>query len=232
MTGESVIARTFAAHTGISLPNVRPQVINKARRQLDSSEVNHAAVDAEFSSDEEAALMRRAGDGDTSACRYLVDRHLRSIVSFAYRFLGDFAEAEDIAQETFLRLWRHASKWQNRARLSTWLHRVAHNLCIDYVRRRRPEGVENIDHHPDPAESQFDALQRDATSQIVVTAILALPERQRLAVILTHYQDLTNIESAEFMYISVDALESLLSRARSGLRERLKPLRNDLRGGC
>jgi RNA polymerase sigma-70 factor, ECF subfamily len=199
---------------------------------LDSSEVNHAAVDAEFSRDEEAALMRRAGEGDASACRYLVDRHLRSIVSFAYRFLGDFAEAEDIAQETFLRLWRHASKWENRARLSTWLHRVAHNLCIDYVRRRRPEGVENIDHHPDPAESQLDAVQRDATSQIVVMAVVELPERQRLAVILTHYQDLTNIESAEIMNISVDALESLLSRARRGLRERLKSLRDDLGGGC
>ena len=75
-------------------------------------------------------------------------------------------------------------------------------------------GVENIDHHPDPAENQLDAVQRDAASQIVVAAIVALPERQRLAVILTHYQDLTNIESAEFMNISVDALESLVPACR------------------
>ena len=232
MTGESVIASLPVAHTVVLLPRTRPRVLNKLRLRLDTSEVNPVAVETEYSSDEEAALMRRAGDGDASACRYLVDRHLRSIVSFAYRFLGDFAEAEDIAQETFLRLWRHARQWENRARLSTWLHRVANNLCIDYLRRRRPEGVENIDHHPDPAENQLDAVQRDATSQIVVAAIVALPERQRLAVILTHYQDLTNIESAEIMNISVDALESLLSRARRGLRERLIPLHDDLIGGC
>ena len=232
MTEESAIATTPVARTSVLMRCARPRVVNKARLRLDSSKANHIAVETDYSSDEEAALMRRAGDGDASACRYLVDRHLRSIVSFAYRFLGDFAEAEDIAQETFLRLWRHARQWENRARLSTWLHRVAHNLCIDYVRRRRPEGVENIDHHPDPAENQLDVVQRDAASRIVVAAIVALPERQRLAVILTHYQGLANAESAEVMNISVDALESLLSRARRGLRERLIPLRDDLIGGC
>lgn len=232
MTEESVIAPAPTVQTGIQLPHVRSKIINKAKLRLRASELNRTAVDVEYSSHEEAVLMRRAGEGDEWACRYLVDRHLRLIVSFAHRFLGDFAEAEDIAQETFLRLWRHASQWENRARLSTWLHRVAHNLCIDYMRRRRPEGAGNIDHHADPVESQLDAVQRGATSQVVISAIVALPERQRVAVILTHYQDLTNIESAEIMNISVDALESLLSRARRGLRARLLPFRDDLRGGC
>ena len=231
MTEESVIALTPLLRPAFNCHG-RSKVINKAKLRLDASESNSTAVDVEYSSDEEAILMRRAGDGDASACRYLVDRHLKSIVSFAHRFLGDFAEAEDIAQETFLRLWRHASQWENRARLSTWLHRVAHNLCIDYLRRRRPESVDNIDHYPDPVESQLDAAQRGATSQIVISAIAALPVRQRVAVILTHYQDLTNIESAKIMNISVDALESLLSRARRVLRVRLIPLRDDLRREC
>jgi RNA polymerase sigma-70 factor (ECF subfamily) len=230
MTGGSIFANPPAVRTGIPLPRVSGRVINEAGSRLKFNGVDQNNAGAAYSSDEEAALMRRVGNGDASACKALVDRHLRSIVSFAYRFLGDFAEAKDIAQETFLRLWRHASQWENRARLSTWLHRVAHNLCIDYMRRRRPEGVEDIDLHPYPTENQMDVVQRDGAARIVVAALAALPERQRSTVILTHYQDLSNIESAEIMNISVDALESLLSRARRGLRERLIPLRDDLLG--
>jgi RNA polymerase sigma-70 factor (ECF subfamily) len=98
------------------------------------------------------------------------------------------------------------------------------------VRRKRPEGVEDIAEHPDPADDQAAVLQRDSAARLVVAALVALPERQRAAVALTHYQGLSNIESAEVMGISVEALESLLSRARRGLRDRLMPLRDDLIG--
>lgn len=219
-----------AIRSGVFFAEARRQAVDSTEHGLSAGNVNRAHSDGAHDSEDESALMRRAGNGDASACRILVDRHLRSIVGFSYRFLGDFAEAEDVAQETFLRLWRHAHRWEDRARLTTWLHRVARNLCIDFVRRKRPEGVEDIADHPDPAEDQATILQRGSVAQLVVAALAKLPERQRAAVTLTHYQGLNNIENAEVMGVSVEALESLLSRARRGLRDHLMPLRDDLMG--
>ena len=178
-------------------------------------------------SDAEALLMRRVGAGDAAACRVLVERHLGRIVGIAHRLLGDPSEAEDVAQDTFLRLWRYADRWQPRARLTTWLYRVAYNLCMDRLRARRERPFEWA---PNPVASPAAPVQRNQVARIVAGALGALPERQRSAIALVYHQGLSNIDAAEVLGISVDALESLLARGRRSLREQLGALRSDLMG--
>lgn len=177
--------------------------------------------------EQEAELMRRVADGDKGACRALVDRHLRSIVNFAYRMLGDLSEAEDVAQETFLRLWKTADRWEPKAKLTTWLHQVARNLCIDRLRSRRTVAMNQLPDHADPkpgASSQLEAQQRD---HAVRQALSDLAERQQTAISLVYYQGLSNRDAAQIMGVEVDALESLLSRGRRNLRKMLRPVQDE-----
>lgn len=178
----------------------------------------------------DAALVARVGSGDSAACRSLMEAHLGRVHAFAWRMLGDAAEAEDVAQEAFLRLWRQAGKWRAEARVGTWLHRVAHNLCIDRLRKQRGQSGEQPPDLPDPAPGPAAEHQRAQVARGVEAALDRLPERQRAAIALVHYQELGNIEAADIMGVSVEALESLLSRGRRGLRETLAGMRDDLMG--
>ena len=144
--------------------------------------------------------------------------------------LTDHAAAEDVSQECFLRLWRQSARWRPDATVKTWLYRVAHNLCIDALRKRR-ESAELDPEAPDDRIDPAGELQRRQVAERVEREISALPERQRTALTLAHHMELGNIEAAEVMDISVEALESLLSRARRTLRARLAPEREDLIGG-
>lgn len=154
----------------------------------------------------------------------LVARKLPRISALALRMLGDDAEAEDVAQEAFLRVWRHAGSWREGggARFDTWLHTVVLNLCRDRLRRRREQPVaeppERIDQSPLPDRH----MEAEETSRRVQKALAQLPERQREAIILHHYQDLSNAEAARVLGVRVEALESLLSRGRRALRSRLR----------
>ncbi len=167
----------------------------------------------------DAELLRAYAAGDLSAAAPLARRHAPRLLSVARRMLGDPAEAEDVTQEALLRLWRIAPDWDpERAAVSTWLYRVASNLCIDRLRRRRPtEPLEaaNMPVAPGggPQERLQDAQRRDALEQ----ALARLPERQRLAVILRHIEELPNPDIAEAMGIGVDAVESLTARGRRAL---------------
>ncbi len=178
----------------------------------------------------DAALVARVGSGDSAACRSLMEAHLGRVHAFAWRMLGDAGEAEDVAQEAFLRLWRQAGKWRAEARVGTWLHRVAHNLCVDRLRKRRGDIGGELPDLPDPALGPAGEHQRTQVARRVEAALACLPERQRAAIALVHYQELGNIEAADIMGVSVQALESLLSRGRRGLREALAGLRDDLMG--
>ena len=163
--------------------------------------------------DPDEDLVRRVGQGDPAAAQTLVSRKLPRILALAQRMLGDAAEAEDVAQETMLKAWRQAPKWTpGKARFDTWLHRVALNLCYDRLRRRREIPMET------PPDRGLLAAE---TGVRVDAALKRLPDRQREAVVLCHYQELTNIEAAGLMTISVEALESLLSRGRRALRQEL-----------
>lgn len=178
----------------------------------------------------DARLLRRVAARDAAACRTLVDRHLATLVGFAQRMLGDAAAAEDVAQEAFLRLWRQAGSWRAEAAIATWLHRVAHNLCIDQLRRRREVIGGAVPEIADPAEGPQAAHQRRQVAAIVDAAIADLPDRQRAAITLVHHLEFGNIAAAEVMDITVEALESLLARGRRALRERLADERLDLMG--
>jgi RNA polymerase sigma-70 factor (ECF subfamily) len=131
-------------------------------------------------------------------------------------------EAEDVAQETFVRIWKQAPQWkEGEARFDTWIHRVALNLCYDRLRGRREDPVADLPDQADPQalpDLQLDTRVRD---ERVRAALATLPARQREALVLNYYQELSNIEAAALMGITVDALESLLARARRSLRAQL-----------
>lgn len=179
----------------------------------------------------DATLMNRVGTGDHAACRELVERHLGRILAFAGRVLGDRMMAEDVAQEVFLRLWSHAQRWHPRgARLTTWLHRIALNLCLDCLARRREMPLDGIDEPADPKPHATVRLQEQNLSRRVGKALDELPESQRIAITLCYYQGLRNNEAAEMLGISVEALESLSARGRRTLKSRLRDVIPDLLG--
>jgi len=180
------------------------------------------APDRQQALDADAQLLRAAAGGDREAVVALVDGNGPRVLALARRMLRDEQAAEDVVQEAFLRLWRIAPEWRaGQARVSTWLHRVALNLCYDRLRKKREiltdEPVEQIDDTPD-AEAE---LVRAQTAARVRAAVDALPERQRAAIELCHYQELGGAEAAEILEVSVEALESLLARGRRALRAAL-----------
>lgn len=174
--------------------------------------------------------MLAAGQGDRRAFARLVDRHLDRTVAIATRITGRRAEAEEVTQEAFLRLWQKAENWRpGKARVGTWLTRVAINLAIDRTRRMRPVDLDEAIEIADPAdgaETLVDAAQR---AQAVRIAIARLPDRQRVALALFYDQDMSMQQAADTLQISVRALESLLARARRSLRTALEDL--NPRGG-
>lgn len=165
--------------------------------------------------------MRRIGAGDAAAYRGLVDAHLGSILTYAYRLLNSREEAEEVAQETFLRAWQHAERYEQSARVTTWLHTIARNQALDRLRRRRPTtGQETVDSLP-ASDRPSDFLERKQAAEGVQEALEELAPRQREAVVLVHYQGLSHGEAAEVLGLGVDAVESLLGRARRKLRSLL-----------
>jgi RNA polymerase sigma-70 factor (ECF subfamily) len=190
------------------------------------------AVPPEAHSD--AQLLSLAYGDDAAAARLLVDKYLDRLVGFAFRLLGDPAEAEDMAQEAFLRLWRQAPRWRSEAPVIHWLNRVTYNLCMDRLRRRRPLALDDVAEPPDPASDPASDPARAAyqaeIGRQVEAAVAALPERQKAAILLTHGQGFGNKEVAGIMGISVEAVESLLGRGRRALRATLAHLRTELEG--
>lgn len=175
--------------------------------------------------DPDEDLVLRAGRGDQAAIRALVGRKLPRLLSLASRMLGDPVEAEDVAQEACLRMWRQAPNWRpGQARFDTWLHRVALNLCYDRLRRRREVLTDAPPEQEDPAPRADALLEAQGLARRVNLALQALPVRQREAIVLCHYQELGNIEAAGVLGVSVEALESLLSRGRRTLRRSLADL--------
>jgi len=167
-------------------------------------------------------LMERVSRGDAVAFQILVDSGISRILAVARRMLGDDMEAEDVAQDVFLRLWRQADKWDGgRAKVSTWLYRVTVNSCIDRLRARREDTVKEL---PEVAHqaTQVQAMEEEDLQRYMDEALQALPERQRTALVLFHFEDLSMSAVSEIMDASVEAVESLLGRGRRALKKDLE----------
>ncbi|MGF6374795.1 RNA polymerase sigma factor (sigma-70 family) [Paraburkholderia sp. RAU6.4a] len=172
--------------------------------------------------DPDAELIARVGRAEPGAVRSLVARKLPRLLALATRMLGDRMEAEDIAQEVFVRIWKQAARWrEGEAKFDTWMHRVALNLCYDRLRGQREDPSDELPDSADPAAPPDARLEARADHARVRAALAALPARQREALVLTYYQEMSNLDAAALMGVSVDALESLLSRARRNLRAQL-----------
>ena len=188
---------------------------------------------------DEAQLVALVAQGDSRAFAELAQRHLPAIETYATRILADQTAAQDIAQETLLVLWQRSREFKpEKARLTTWLHRVAHNRCIDLLRRQKREtpmpsadiydrqensaqGSGVNDGH-DPTDIISVTSELDANPTAMDVALRRLPESQRTALVLTYYQNLSNREVASVMNSSTRAVESLLCRARGNLKKQLE----------
>ena len=173
-------------------------------------------------------LIVLAASGDQTAWTAIVERHLSPLTRYAWYVLREPAEAEDIAQEAFVRLLRKAPDWRpGEASLSTWLHRVVTNLCID--RKRSLRGLISHSLERLVSVSERDSLEANVNRAMSVKRALAeLKPRHRVAIVLSHYQGFSNPEIAEIMGSSVAAVEALLARARRSLRESLGPIIEEL----
>lgn len=177
---------------------------------------------ATWAAQEDSQLMVAIAQGDKDAFTEIVSRHLNAVIHFAMRYVGRRVEAEDVAQEAFIRIWKNAAKWEPKGfSFRSWLYRITYNLCIDELRKRKPVTDVEEDELPNHGDQPDDGLYRDEQQQKVARALSALPERQRTAIALSVYQGLSNRDAAQVMEISIEALESLLSRARRTLRNKM-----------
>lgn len=190
------------------------------------------ALDQQTDIPEETLLVLYA-NGDRAAARALTLRLTPRVLGYASRLLGgDRAEAEDVAQEAMLRLWKVAPEWrQGEAKVSTWLYRVVTNLCTDRLRGRTRRRSVTLDDAPEVADEAKGAeaglIENDRMSALQ-TALGELPERQRQAVVLRHIEGLTNPEIAVVMDIGVEAVESLTARGKRALAAILAGRREEL----
>lgn len=174
-------------------------------------------------------LLIAFANGDRQAAQQLTERLLPKIYAHAYHRLGNIADAEDVTQEAFLKLWKFAPKWkQDRAQVSTWLYRVVSNLCKDRYRRASLENLGNAQEPIDGTQSAPDKIDEQYRQQALYDALSMLQENQRLAVQLRHIDELTNPQIAEIMELSVEAVESLTARGKRKLIEILQTHKPEL----
>jgi RNA polymerase sigma-70 factor, ECF subfamily len=179
-------------------------------------------------------LVTRASEGDEYAFQILVNRHQASVLNLIYRLMGDRSKSEDLAQEAFLQVWRSAKTYQSKSKFTTWLYRICVNLCRNEIKSaqrkkwlqffnnspdsRHPENEDLLDESPNP---EGILLARERNQQIT-NALQALPENQRIALILKRYDNLSYEEISRILGCSIPAVESLLVRAKRTLQKKLE----------
>lgn len=170
----------------------------------------------------EQQLFKRIAEGDQRSFRELVDRHSKPLVTYVTRLMRNQSEAEEVVQEVFVRVWQRASDYRSGYRASTWLHQIAHNLAVDQIRRRR--GNREVDDERELAplsERPHDLLENKQRTLSLQEALDALPLRQKTAMLLKYEQDFDNPEIGKVLDLSVDAVESLIARAKRQLKSLL-----------
>ena len=176
------------------------------------------------------ALMQRIAGEDHQAFRQLVERHQNAIVGTVTKMLGNTSDSEDIAQQVFIRVWKHAKRYKPDNKFTTYLYTITRNLVYNETRRRSRKRTVSTDmreddqhlQHPDDESAQPDATLLDSELRAAIDAAIAsLPENQRLAVVLRRYDNLSYEEIAAVLNTSVPSVKSLLFRARKALRDSL-----------
>jgi RNA polymerase sigma-70 factor (ECF subfamily) len=180
---------------------------------------------------EDVRLMRLVSGGDTAAFEQLVERHQALVAGTVARMLGSNSDVEDIAQQVFIRVWKSAGRYVARAKFTTWLLKITRNLVFNEMRRakRHPHLPVQIDPEAEeiPLKDEVTAapdatLLQNELQRAIEAAITLLPDTQRMALVLRRYEELSYEEIADVLDLSVPAVKSLLFRARTELRERLK----------
>lgn len=170
--------------------------------------------------DGDAELLRAIAGGDRSAFDRLSRRHLDHAYGVALRMTGSRADAQDVVQDVFLRLWQRPDAWRpGQAQFSTWLYRVVVNRCLDLKRRPKGTDLDSVEEPQDPDANAEDSLLDAERNRALDSAVNQLPERQKAAIVLTYTAGLRNAEAASAMDISVKAFEALLVRAKRELRD-------------
>jgi RNA polymerase sigma-70 factor (ECF subfamily) len=179
-------------------------------------------------------LMARIAKGDGDAFEILVDRHQASVLNLIYRFIGDRTQAKDMAQEVFFRVWQSAKSYEPKAKFTTWIYRIATNVCFNELKSaRRKKWFQFLrfgDQHEETIEDTFidgspspeDLLLAKERNRQISDALESLPDNQRMALILRRYDALSYEEIARILNCSVSAVESLLVRAKRTLQKKLK----------
>ena len=176
----------------------------------------------------DAALLEASARHVEPAFVVLIQRYQRDVYRVVWRISGGHADSEDIAQETFLRLWVNPAQVREAKALKGWLLRVASNMVMDRYRRKPMVNLEVAEDVVDLAPGPDSSRELSQVSCAVDAAVAQLPDRQRMALVLVHFEQMSNIAAAEVMELSVDALESLLARARRRLKEILGPAGRDM----
>ena len=199
------------------------------------SEVESPAAPVAYDALTDAEVMLRAGTGDDAAFDFLVAKFTRPMVSFLYRFSGNQAVAEELAQEVFLRVYRSRGRYSVEAKFTTWLYCIATNLAMNHARDTRQEKLQSggsldepdleTGERIDPADGRLTVEQRlvrDERMAAIRRHVMELPERQRVAVLMHKYQEMDYREIGKALRLSESATKSLLFRAYETLRDRLK----------
>ncbi|MGH1378774.1 MAG: RNA polymerase sigma factor [Alphaproteobacteria bacterium] len=179
---------------------------------------------ADLSNITDEDLVARVRNADHEAFAVLVNRHTEMFYSAAYRMCAHQNDAEDIVQDAFLKLWNNPKLWDasRGAKFTTWFYRVVTNQAIDFIRKKKHKfGGDLPDHVECDRDNQQDIMESEEQSEIIEQVIQSLPDRQKVALNLCFYEGLTNKDAAEIMGVGVKALESLLMRAKAGVRDRL-----------
>lgn len=181
-------------------------------------------AETELGALDDGALMILFANGDPMAARLLSERLLPRAFRHASRVLGNASDAEDVAQDAMLRLWRAAAQWRTdgAAKPSTWLHKVVANLCVDRLRRSGRSTPLGDDDFADDAPGAEAQMQDKGRMEALDAALATLPERQRQAVVLRHIEGLSNPEIADALEIGVEAVESLTARGKRALKTALE----------
>ena len=173
---------------------------------------------------EDGELLALIQDGSGQAFAVLVERHTDRFYRLAYRYLQDRAAAEDAVQEAFLKLWENPALWQpqRHSKFTTWFYRIIVNLCLDQRKKKRPEALDNDGLIADDRAPADELMMREQEQKMMEKEIAALPERQRTALNLCFDEGLSNQEAAQVMGVNLKALQSLIMRGKTTLKERLK----------